>query len=147
MPTLVAIDSRSGQMSSDERGGHQVVYPFLRYADARAAIDWLVAAFGFKKHAVYEDDSGGIAHAQLTFGGGMIFVSSVRGEARTHTPGDLAYDGGLSIYVEDPDGHFARAKAAGADIIYEPVDQDYGSREYGCRDLEGNLWSFGTFHP
>jgi hypothetical protein len=24
---------------------------------------------------------------------------------------------------------------------------DYGSREYGARDLEGNLWSFGTYDP
>jgi uncharacterized glyoxalase superfamily protein PhnB len=134
-------------MDKDERGGTQVVYPFLRYADAPAAIDWLVKAFGFEKQAVHTDDSGGIAHAQLTLGPGMVFVSSMRTEAPGRAPGDLACDGGISIYVEDVDGHFARAKAAGADIIVEPVDEDYGARDYACRDLEGNLWSFGNFHP
>ncbi len=24
---------------------------------------------------------------------------------------------------------------------------DYGSRDFACRDPEGNLWSFGTFWP
>jgi uncharacterized glyoxalase superfamily protein PhnB len=125
----------------------QVIYPFIRYVDAPAAIDWLVEAFGFEKHAVHTDDSGGIAHAQLTLGPGMVFVSSMRTEAPKRAPGDLATDGGISIYVEDVDAHFERSRAAGADIIVEPVDQDYGARDYACRDLEGNLWSFGNFHP
>ena len=134
-------------MQMDERGGTQVVYPFLRYADAPAAIDWLVTAFGFEKHAVHADEAGGIAHAQLTLGTGMVFVSSVRGDARERPPGDLDFDGGISIYVEDADGHFERAQAAGAEIISVPVDQPYGARDYACRDPEGNLWSFGNYHP
>jgi uncharacterized glyoxalase superfamily protein PhnB len=134
-------------MEMDERGGTQVVYPFLRYADAPAVIEWLVKAFGFEKHAVHTDDSGGIAHAQLTLGPGMVFVSSMRGESRGAMPGDLAVNGGLSIYVKDVDAHFERAKAAGAEIVMAPVDEDYGARDYVCRDPEGNLWSFGDFHP
>ena len=27
------------------------------------------------------------------------------------------------------------------------TDQDYGSRDFSARDLEGNLWSFGTYAP
>jgi uncharacterized glyoxalase superfamily protein PhnB len=51
------------------------------------------------------------------------------------------------VVVEDPDAHHARAKAAGADVIRELEDQDYGSRDYSARDFEGNTWSFGTYNP
>jgi MerR family transcriptional regulator, thiopeptide resistance regulator len=32
--------------------------------------------------------------------------------------------------------------SAGAEVIEEPVDQPYGVREWGARDLEGQLWFF-----
>lgn len=55
----------------------------------------------------------------------------------------------MSIYavVADPDAHHAAAVAAGAKIVRELEDMDYGSREYSARDPEGNLWSFGTYRP
>ncbi|MCE2406753.1 MAG: glyoxalase, partial [Pseudomonadales bacterium] len=52
------------------------IVPTLRYQDAHAAIDWLERAFGFHRHFVVEDGEGGVAHAQLTFGNGMIMLSS-----------------------------------------------------------------------
>ena len=55
----------------------------------------------------------------------------------------------ISIYavIPDPDAHCERAKAAGAQIVRELADQPCGSHEYSARDLEGNLWSFGTYDP
>lgn len=53
------------------------VIPCLRYRNAPAATEWLCAAFGFEKQAVYPNDDGTIAHAQLTFGNGMIMLGSV----------------------------------------------------------------------
>jgi uncharacterized glyoxalase superfamily protein PhnB len=47
----------------------------------------------------------------------------------------------------DPDRHHPRAAAAGADVVRELEDMEYGSREYSVRDIEGNLWSFGTYDP
>ena len=41
----------------------------------------------------------------------------------------------------------AEAVAAGAEIIIELKDEDYGGRGYTARDSEGNLWSFGTYRP
>ena len=58
--------------------------------------------------------------------------------------------GSGAVYVvvkDDIDTHHDRAKAAGAQIVYGPADQDYGSRDYSARDPEGNLWSFGTYAP
>jgi uncharacterized glyoxalase superfamily protein PhnB len=51
------------------------------------------------------------------------------------------------VIVEDADAHYARAKAAGAEIVMELEDQDYGGRLYSCLDPEGYLWSFGTYDP
>jgi uncharacterized glyoxalase superfamily protein PhnB len=51
------------------------------------------------------------------------------------------------VVVEDPDAHYARARAAGAEVTRELADTDYGSREYGAKDSEGNAWYFGTYQP
>jgi uncharacterized glyoxalase superfamily protein PhnB len=52
---------------------------------------------------------------------------------------------GCYVVTDDPDGLFARAVAAGAEVLRPLEDTDYGSREFAVRDPEGNLWSFGTY--
>ena len=125
------------------------VFPALRYRDAPAALDWLMRAFGFTEHAVHRAGDGSIAHAVLRHGPSMIMFGqySEEGWLGGRAPDPLA--GTVSIYlaVDDPDGHHARAVAAGARVVRPLADQDYGSREYSARDLEGNLWSFGTYNP
>jgi uncharacterized glyoxalase superfamily protein PhnB len=123
----------------------------LQYEDAPAAIDFLCRAFGFERKAVYQGEGGTIAHAELTLGNGMVMLGSVNDTEYGRLllrPDDV---GGvtMSIYVivSDPDAHFAQARAAGAEIIREPVTQDYGGRDYTCRDPEGHVWSFGSYDP
>jgi uncharacterized glyoxalase superfamily protein PhnB len=53
----------------------------------------------------------------------------------------------IYVSVDQVDLHHDRAKAAGAEIIMKLTNMDYGSREYAARDLEGNVWSFGTYNP
>ncbi len=128
------------------------VIPGLRYADAAAAIDWLCRAFGFELHLVVPEEDGLIAHAQLTFGNGMIMLGSVRADRygeMIRQPSDI---GGAEtqapyVIVDNVDAHYERAKAAGATIVLEPEDQSYGGRLYTCRDLEGHLWNFGSYDP
>jgi uncharacterized glyoxalase superfamily protein PhnB len=126
----------------------------LRYQDAPKAIDWLCRAFGFERHLVVPGDADSIAHAQLTYGNGMIML----GSSGTHgggfdelvkAPGELGGVGTQSIYVivADPDAHLARARAAGAEIVLDIEDKDYGGRGYTCRDPEGHVWSFGDYDP
>ena len=128
------------------------IIPTLRYQDAAAAIEWLCQAFGFEKHLVVPDDEGGIAHAQLVFGNGMIMLGSARDDAfgKLQKPAG-APDGPVTqspyIIVQNVDTHHERALAAGAVIAFPPEDQDYGGRLYSCRDPEGNLWSFGSYDP
>ena len=54
---------------------------------------------------------------------------------------------GLYVALDGVDAHYAQAVAEGAEILRPLADTDYGSREYTARDLEGNLWSFGTYRP
>lgn len=125
----------------------------FRYKDAPTAIEWLCNAFGFERHLVVPDDQGGIAHAELKFGGGMIML----GSARDDTFGQLlkppvegkssVVTGSVYIVVPDVDEHCRRAESAGATIIMPPKDEDYGGRDYTCRDPEGFVWSFGSYDP
>ena len=49
--------------------------------------------------------------------------------------------------VDDPDAHYARAKAAGAQILRELRDEEYGARGYMAKDPEGHIWYFGNYRP
>ncbi len=121
------------------------VWPSLRYRDAPAALEFLARAFGFEVSADYReaDDASRVAHAELTWplGGGVMLGSD------RPSPGWPARPGTGAVYVmtDEPDALFQRAVAAGAEMLREPADTDYGSREFAVTDPEGNLWSFGTY--
>ncbi len=128
------------------------VIPTLRYDDAAAAITWLCEAFGFDEHLVVAGEDGTIAHAQLVFGNGMIMLGTAHpSEFDNLQKPPSALGGAVSqspyIVVDDADKHYARAVAAGAEIVMEIRDEDYGGRGYSCRDPEGHLWNFGSYDP
>jgi uncharacterized glyoxalase superfamily protein PhnB len=93
-----------------------------------------------------------IVHAQLSFGNGMIMLGSVLdtefGQLMKQ-PDEI--DGAETqtayVIVSDADAVYARAKTAGAQIVLDIKDEDYGGRDFSCRDLEGHLWNFGTYDP
>jgi uncharacterized glyoxalase superfamily protein PhnB len=90
-----------------------------------------------------------IAHAELSFGNGMVMIGSAREDGfPVKPPGDLgAVTQSAYVIVGDVDAHYARAKAAGAKILRDLQDTDYGSREYSAFDPEGQLWNFGSYDP
>ncbi len=45
----------------------------------------------------------------------------------------------ITLATDDLDGLFQRLEAAGADVVQEPIDQDYGVRDCAFRDPSGNL--------
>jgi uncharacterized glyoxalase superfamily protein PhnB len=121
------------------------IWPALAYADAPAAIRFLIEAFGFVETLVVPGEGGReIAHAELRWpegGGIMLGSTSDDNEFSRRKPGMS------SIYVvtDAPDALFDRATAAGAEVVRGLRDEDYGSRGFTVRDPEGNLWSFGTY--
>jgi uncharacterized glyoxalase superfamily protein PhnB len=130
-----------------EHTNSATVWPCFAYRDARAAIAFLVGAFGFEERAVYarENDPSVVEHAELRWpaGGGVMLGTA----GKDDTPFGTRHPGNDSTYVvcDDPDGLFERATAAGAEVVRGLVDESYGSRGFTVRDPEGNLWSFGTY--
>jgi uncharacterized glyoxalase superfamily protein PhnB len=127
----------------------QRIFAALAYEDAAAAIEWLGRAFGFtQRMATPPDEEGRIMHAELELDGNLVMVGSTGVGIDVRSPRQL---GGTTVamyvVVADPDAAYERAMAADAEIVRELADTDYGSREFVCRDLEDNLWSFGTYDP
>lgn len=132
-------------MGNDQGGA----FPALRYRDANAAIEWLKEAFGASEHAVYRDDSGAVGHAEITVGRGMVMLGGAPEAGFLGSRGFDPWSSSISIYVvvDDPDAVYEMARAAGAEVVRELGEMDYGSREFSVRDPEGNLWSIGTYDP
>lgn len=124
----------------------KTVWPTLVYADAAAAIRFLVDAFGFEKRLVVPGGQPDVVeHAQLAWPeGGGVMLGTAQREDNVFSQRPL---GAASVYVvtDEPDALYERATAAGAELVRGLQDEDYGSRGFSVRDPEGNIWSFGTY--
>ena len=118
------------------------ISPSLTYRHPKAAIEFLERAFGFERGTVVEDGDR-IAHAELWHGDACVMLGGERSDDLGQAPGS----GWAYVVVEDADAHHARAKEAGAEIVMELTETDYGSRDYAALDPEGNVWNFGTYRP
>jgi len=123
------------------------VWISLSYTDARAAIEFLVKAFGFEEHAVYADDSDPsvVVHAELTWppSGGVMLGTAREGGPSTQPGAASAYC--VLDDEADVDALHDRAVALGGTSVRAPNNPDYGGRVCTVTDPEGNTWSFGTY--
>ena len=126
--------------------------PVMRYRDVAGAIAWLGRAFGFQEHHIVRCDDGSILYAVLTFANALIMLGPVRStefDGLMKQPDEIGGAETQSCYfvVDDAVAHCAAAKAAGAAIVLDIKEYDYGGQGYSCRDPEGHIWSFGTYDP
>ena len=114
------------------------IIPGMRYRDAPAAIEWLCNAFGFSKNLVVPGPGDTIAHAQLILGDGMIMLGSVADD-----------DYGRMVKTPQEAGGNTQCAyvVAGAEIVMEIADQEYGGGLYSAKYPEGYLWNFGSYDP
>jgi uncharacterized glyoxalase superfamily protein PhnB len=112
------------------------VIPVLVYPDVREAVAWLERAFACTERVQIGDDH----RAQLNLGGGDLIVADVSGERRAPLPGGASH--AVMVRVDDADAHCERARAAGARILKEPTDFEYGERQYTAQDPAGHRWTF-----
>lgn len=103
------------------------VIPELPYADVPSAAQWLCNAFGFTERLRI-----GSHRIQLNVGAGAIVVVEAEG----------AGAGRVMAPVDDVDGHYARALAAGAKVLGEPTTYPFGERQYSVIDIGGHRWTF-----
>jgi len=118
-----------------------IILPHLTYQDVAAALVWLTKAFGFTEHYRYGEPAGRVEGAQMHLGDAWIMLNSARpGSA---SPVQIGCDTqSLTVFVEDVEAHFERAKSAGANIVEDLHETVYGERQYGVKDLEGHHWLF-----
>ena len=122
----------------------QTVTPYLLYEDATAAVEWLTAAFGFREVNRIALDDGSVNHAELDVGdGSIVYLGQPPGEG-FRNPKHVGQTCLVYVYVGDVDAHCARAREAGATIVEELNDQEYGDRRYTADDPEGHQWCFAT---
>jgi uncharacterized glyoxalase superfamily protein PhnB len=121
------------------------IAPYLFYEDVEGAARFMQEAFGFRLVFASPDPAGGLAHAQLAHGSGLIMVGHAGGgglgmvKKASALP---ALHAAVYVFVADVDAHCARARAAGAKVLVEPGDQPWGDRMYGAEDQEGQFWMF-----
>lgn len=130
-------------MSANPPAGYPRICPYLNYEDTGAMIDWLARAFGLVERHSIRGAEGQVMHAEMALDDGVVMMGSPGGAFRNPKRlGQVTQS--LYIHVDDVDAHCARARAAGAEIIEEPADQEYGDRRYGARDPEGHHWYFAS---
>ncbi|HEY7705923.1 MAG TPA: VOC family protein [Gaiellaceae bacterium] len=118
------------------------IAPYLLYEDGAAAIDFLTSAFGFEQ-VVRMDEGDVVAHAELRLGDDPVMLGQPGGDYRNPRNADH-HTALVHVYVDDVDAHYERARTAGAEIVEEPTDQEYGDRRYAAKDPEGHLWFFAA---
>jgi uncharacterized glyoxalase superfamily protein PhnB len=123
-------------------------FPTLRYRDPRQAVTWLCDAFGFTAHFVAEAGDE-VVHAQLRLGDSLLMLGPDHTDDKYGMHSPVALNGtNQCVYTAldgDIDAACDRARRAGAVIVTDPYNTEYGSREFSCRDPEGHIWSFGTY--
>jgi PhnB protein len=119
----------------------QTITPYLLYEDGNAAVEFLTSTFGFEEKVRSRSPEGRTWHAELALGDGLVYLGEPGGDYRS--PRRLgATTSSIYVVVDDVDAHYEHAKAAGAEIVDEPEDKDYGDRRYFARDPEGHEWFF-----
>jgi uncharacterized glyoxalase superfamily protein PhnB len=119
----------------------QAITPYLLYEDVDAALEFLGRAFGFQEHVRFTGSDGYVNHAEARLGAAAIYL----GDPGDHykNPKRLGQETvGIYVLVDDVDRHYEQARAAGAEILAEPEDQEYGDRRYTAADPEGHHWFF-----
>jgi uncharacterized glyoxalase superfamily protein PhnB len=118
------------------------IHVTLRYDDPRAALDFLTGTLGLTPGMVATADDGSVGHAELFWGDTAVMIGPRGGDPRFDTGRAVVY-----LVTDTPDAVHDKTVGAGAPVVMELVDQDYGSREFAVADQEGNVWCFGTYHP
>jgi|SRR5215211_1378548 len=128
-------------MATNPPEGLPRIVPYLLYEDVAGALEFVARAFGFREVLRYADPNGTVTHAEARYEDGVVMMGHPGPDFRSARRGGGPQQ--VFVYVDDVDGHCARARGAGAPIVREPENQPYGDRVYAAEDPEGNRWSFG----
>ena len=126
-------------MANSDRWSAPDVVPAIVYSDVPRAVEWLVRVFGFRERVEGRLSWPGGGLAWMEVGDSLVSLSTPD-PTWGAPPGAGPSSFVTKVYVDDVDGHFARAKAEGATIVSEPQDGFWGGRTYRALDHERNRW-------
>jgi uncharacterized glyoxalase superfamily protein PhnB len=116
------------------------ILPHVSYRNVADAMVWLSSVFGFEEYYRYGVDGARVSGALMHLGGAYVML---RTRESCASPAELGFGTqSLTVFVEDVESHYARAKAAGARIVEEPHETEYGEFQYAALDLDGHHWLF-----
>ncbi|MGH9445385.1 MAG: VOC family protein [Terriglobia bacterium] len=117
--------------------GFHTATPYLVVDDGDKQIQFLKQAFDATEVHVSRRPNGRMMHAEVKIGDSIIMI----GEAQDTWNAMPAM---VYLYVEDVDGTFRQATAAGGKTVREVKDEFYGDRSGGVEDPCGNMWWIAT---
>ncbi len=134
-------------------GVSRSIMPFLYIAGAASAVEFYKRVFGASVLMREEEPSGIVSHAMLKIGETTVMLSDPTSadvqqndtQGLSRTP--RSYGGSpvhLYIYVADADEVVKRAIEAGARVIDQVEDREWGDRCGGIEDPYGHVWWVGT---
>lgn len=124
--------------------GYHSITPYLTVHGAEAAIDFYKQAFGATEHMRLPMGDR-IGHADLLIGDSHVMLSDEFPDMDKLGPNKRGgATASLMVYVPDVDAAFARAVAAGAEVVRPVEDQFYGDRSGWVKDPFGHEWTLST---
>ena len=122
------------------------LFAYLSYPDAPAALEWMERV-GFAVVSRQDGAGGKVVHAEVRLGDAVLMVTSDdAGYERPALHGQSTGQG-LYLLLEDVDGFYRSALAAGATTVIEPESTEWGARRARVLDPQGQEWSAGTYEP
>jgi uncharacterized glyoxalase superfamily protein PhnB len=110
--------------------------PYLYYADAAMALEWLARVFGFTEVVRYLDETGRVAEAEMVAGPIRVMMSGGHPAGPDEGAGQM-----LIVHVDDVDAQHSRVRAEGVEA-QAPQDMPYGPRTFPVTDPGGYRWLF-----
>lgn len=128
-----------------QKNGYNTLQPYLIIKSCAAALDFYKKAFGATERMRMPRQDGRIGHAEIQIGDSTVMMADEHPEIGAFSPENY---GGSSVslhfYVENCDGTYQQALAAGAKTVREPIDQPHGHRQAGVLDPFGYKWLIST---
>ena len=139
-------------MTATSRNSSDATAPALRYRDLDKAIEWLCATFDFEVHSVVRGKDGRLDYAELSFANDTLLLGSMGSrevDGLTAETDQFSRSEVQSCYLLVDDISALRVKAAQArlDIVFDIEADKFVGRSFGCKDLEGHIWYFGSSTP
>lgn len=130
-------DEMTTMTAEDVTTKYPSIRPYLLVPDADGMIAFLQQTLGAELLGRYPDAEGRVMHAAMRVGDSLIEMGESTGEYKARPMA-------LHIYLDDVEGAYNRALAAGATSTLPITDQAYGDREGGVKDQWGNAWYLAT---